>query len=96
MALKPVPKLILIAVVVGGIGYGLLNANLSSLLPKKAEAPKQEPVTVVEPSGPKASSEQAPTATAPAPALQQAGDAPPLRPTTADNGLSAVLGAGKK
>jgi hypothetical protein len=94
MALKPVPKLILIAVVVGGVGYALLNT--SAWLPKKVEAPKPEPVTVVAPTGPSPSSVQAPPATAPAPALQQAGDTPPLRPTTSDNGLSAVLGAGKK
>lgn len=96
MALKPVPKLILIVAVVGGVGYALMNT--SSWLPKKAEAPKQEvPVTVVAPSGPKPEAQQPQVQQqAPAPALQQAGDAPPLRPTTSDNGLSAVLGAGKK
>jgi hypothetical protein len=86
MALKPLPKLIIIGVVVGGIGYGLMNFNLGALLPKKSAAPAVEVTTV-----PAVQQEVHAV-----PALQQASETPPPRPTTADSGLSAVLGAGKK
>lgn len=93
MAMKPLPKLIIIVAVVGGVGFGLTRIDFSSLVGKKpvAGADPAPVVTTVAP--PPADAMPAP---APVAAPTQAPVAPTPRPTANDRGLDAVLGAGKK
>lgn len=95
--LKPVPRMLLILAVVGGVGFGLTKVDFSKF--KKAEAPvvaEPAPTVVTPPTADQ--SAPAPTADAapaPAPATQ---DAPSgLTPANSNNaGLDAAIRAGKK
>lgn len=98
MALKPLPKLIIIAAVVGGAGYAGLKflpdakkeAAPVAEAPAATPAPAPAATPVVNP--PQAVAEQA---AAPTPAPAQ--EAPKqLNTSNGDAGLAAVLGAGKK
>lgn len=92
MALKPVPKAILIIAIVSAAGYAF-----TKFMPKSAPAPEvaaPAPTVVVPPTQAQVdtASEQA---AAPAPAPTPAPETPRSNVTSGDAGLSAVLGAGR-
>lgn len=88
MALKPLPKAILIIAVVAGAGVAL-NFGLSMV--KKTPVEQSQPVVEVAPSQSTPAPVSTPTAE---PARQEA--PPPARDASADRGLNALLNAGKR
>jgi hypothetical protein len=96
MALKPVPKAILIAAVVGAAAFAGMK-----LLPKQAPTPvapevaAPAPTTVAPPTHEQVEAAKQPEVTAPAPAPAPADPTPRSNVSTGDAGLSAVLGAGR-
>jgi hypothetical protein len=98
MALKPVPKLILIAVIVGGVGYGATKFMPASA-PAQAAAPIEAP-TVVAPPTAQVQEARAVPAPAPAPVSEPVQQAPErtfqAAPAQNDAGMNALLGLKKK
>lgn len=92
MALKPAPKAILIAAVVGAAAFAGMK-----FLPKQApastapEVAAPAPTTVAPPTPEQVEAAKQPEVTAPAPA----DPTPRSNVSTGDAGLSAVLGAGR-
>jgi hypothetical protein len=99
--LKPVPRVLVILAIVGGIGFALTTVDFGKLLPKKAapatevaiEAPAVTTVTAPTSPPPNNAVPAAPIAPTPAPA--QAAAPSGLTPATNDAGLDAVLRAKK-
>lgn len=100
MALKPIPKALLIVVVVAAAGYGLTKVNFKQ--EQAAAAPQAEAPTVVTP--PTQAQVEAAQAEVPRTIPEQ--ERPPLAAAPAENaptpqqdhddaGLKAVLGIGK-
>lgn len=92
MALKPVPKAILIVAVVSAAGYAF--TKFMPKAPVVASEPTPVPTAVTPPSQDQinsAAQTQAPVPTELAPAT----DTPRPNVTTGDAGLSAVIGAGR-
>lgn len=94
MALKPVPKAILIIAVVSAAGYAF--TKFMPTAPVAVGEPTPVPTTVTPPSQDQINSAavQTPAPTAPS-TLTPAADTPRPNVTTGDAGLSAVIGAGR-
>lgn len=97
MALKPLPKAILIALVVVAVGYGL-----TKVLPDQKQAQVQQaetPTVVAPPAQEQVQTAQQPEASAeaqPQPAITPSTNEPTKHNVTnGDAGLNAVLGAGR-
>lgn len=105
--MKPLPRALIIIVLVGGVGFALSRIDFSTKIAKKTEAPvtgavEAPPVTVVTP-GQAPVIITSPPSVAPAP---EAPAAPPpvaapeapigLQPAQSNSGLDAVLNAGRK
>ena len=92
MALKPVPKAILIIAVVSAAGYAF-----TKFMPKApVDNATSAPATVVTPPTQDQVDSAAVTAPTPsAPTMTPATEAPRPNVTTGDAGLSAVIGAGR-
>lgn len=91
MALKPLPKLLIIAAVVGAVGYGL-----TKFLPKPSDQPKVEPTVTIAPPAPVVVAPPVQTTVVEPKVEAPAPSAPSTNVTSGDAGLNAVLGAGKK
>jgi hypothetical protein len=87
--IKPIPRFIIIAIIVGGVGFGLSKINLGDVLPKEKVI---EATSTVTPKDSQQSVEtpheqqvQSPVATPPA-----------LQSAPINSGLTAVIEAGQK
>ena len=93
MAMKPVPKAILIALAVGGLTFGDIK-----FLPKDEPAPVVpvvEAIVVAPPTEAQVQAAQAPSETVAPQERPLDTEAPRPNVSTGDAGLSAVLGAGR-
>ena len=94
MALKPVPKAILIIAVVSGIGYASMKFMPKSA-PAAPEVAAPAPTVVAPPTQAQVDSAGQAAQAAATPAPTPAPETPRPNVSSGDAGLSAVLGAGR-
>lgn len=93
MALKPIPKAILIVAVVAAAGYAFTKLELPKKAPAAPEVAAPAPTQVVPPTQEQVDAAQAPAPQPTQPAPEPATPRPNV--SSGDAGLNAVLGAGR-